>query len=140
MNRTRRDSGNASVEFIAVCVALLLPIAYAIVAFAQLESAVYGINGAAQMAARAFVQGNSEYLARYAAARSAAIAGRNHGLFITTDDVVIACGSTNCLVPGMPVRVTVATRARIGVGPFARTIPLQARQDTVVDTYRQAPV
>ena len=139
MSRRRRDAGNASIEFIAVCVALMMPIAYAIVAFAQLESAVYGVNGAAQMAARAFVQGNSEYLARYAAVRSAAIAGRNHGLFITADDVHVTCGDTTCLVPGMPVRITVSTRALIGVGPFRRTVPLQATRNTVVDAFRQAP-
>lgn len=135
----RRDAGNASIEFIAICVALMVPVAYAIVAFAQLESAVTGVNGAAQMASRAFTQGNSESLARYAAARSAAIAGRNHGLMITSDQVSVTCGTDVCLTPGAHVRIAVATSTRIGVGPFARTIALRAHHDVVIDAFRQAP-
>lgn len=134
-----REAGNATVEFIAVAVMLMVPIAYAIVALAQLQSAVFGINGAAQMAARAYVNASSDLMGHYAAARSAAIAGRNHGLIVTADDVVITCAVVNCLTPGTAVRITVSTRAHIGAAGFTRTVPLQASQAFVVDPYRTVP-
>jgi len=133
------ERGNASIEFIAISIALMVPIAYAIVAIAQLQSAVFGVNGAAQMAGRAFVHGGSESTARYAAVRAAAIAGRNHGLLITTDEVGITCGEAQCLVPGRTVVVTVRTSARVGLAGVVRTIPVHAQQTVTVDAYRQAP-
>lgn len=135
----RGERGNASVEFIAVSIALMVPIAYAIVAIAQVQSAVHGVHGAAQMASRAFVHASSESLARYAAVRSAAIAGRNHGLAITAADVTIACGEEACLVPGREVRITVRATARVGLAGVGRSIPLRSSRTTMVDEYRQAP-
>lgn len=136
---SRGERGNASVEFIAISIALMVPIAYAIVAIAQVQSAVYGVNGAAQMAGRAYVHGASESTARYAAARAAAIAGRNHGLIITADEVGISCGEAQCLVPGRTVRVTVRTTARVGLAGLARTIAVQGQQIVTVDEFRQLP-
>ncbi len=137
---TRRGSrGNASLEFIAVAVLLLVPIAYAIVALAQLESAVYGVNGAAQMAVRAYANANSDATGRYVAARSAAIAGRNHSLIITADQVSVSCDLANCLTPGATVRVRVDTTAQLTLAPFRHSIALHATQTTVIDPFRQAP-
>lgn len=133
------DRGNASVEFIGIAVALMVPLAYAIIGMAQLQSAVYGINGAAQMAARAYVQAANDSTGRFAAVRSAAIAGRNHGLIITSSDVAVACDVVNCLTPGTTVRVTVRTTARIGAAGFTRTLPLESSRQFVVDPYRQMP-
>lgn len=135
----QRDAGSATVEFVGLVIAMLVPLAYAIVAMAQLQSAVFAVEGAAQMAARAYVQGSSDAMGRYAAARSAAIAGRNHGLIITMDNVSITCDAGNCLTPGAAVRVTVHTTARIGVADFTRTMPLSASRTVVVDPYRAVP-
>lgn len=135
----RRDAGNATVEFIGIAVALMVPLAYAIVAMAQLQSAVFAVEGAAQMATRAYVQSSSDAIGRYAAARSAAIAGRNHGLIITMDNVTIACDVANCLTPGTPVRISVHTTARIGAAGFTRTLPLRASRTVVIDPFRTVP-
>ena len=135
----RGERGNASVEFIAVSIALMVPIAYAIVAIAQVQSAVHGVNGAAQMASRAFVQAPSESMARYAAVRSAAIAGRNHGLGSTAAEGTGACGAVAGLVPGRGVHITVRTTARVGLAGIGRSIPLQSSRAVVVDEYRQVP-
>lgn len=135
----QRDAGSATVEFVGLVIAMLVPLAYAIVAMAQLQSAVFAVEGAAQMAARAYVQGSSDTMGRYAAARSAAIAGRNHGLIITMDNVSITCDAGNCLMPGTSVRVTVHTTARIGAAGFTRTMPLSSSRTVVVDPYRVVP-
>lgn len=133
------ERGNASLEFIGVSVVLMVPIAYAIIALAQLESAVYGVEGAAQMAARAYANANSDATGRYAAARSAAIAGRNHGLIITSDQVTLTCDMANCLTPGADVHVRVDTTARLTAAPFLRNIALHATQGVVIDPFRQSP-
>ena len=132
------DRGNAVLEFIAVAVGLLVPLTFGIVALAQMQSAVVGVSGAAEMAGRAYVHARSDLVGRFAAARSAAIAGRNHGLDIRADEVRISCIAP-CLTPGTRVDVAVDTVARIGVGPFARSVPLHAGHAVVVDPFRQAP-
>lgn len=136
--RRKRDEGNATLEFIAAAVLLMVPLVYGIVSLAQLERAVFGVSGAAQMAARAYANSNTDAVGRFAAWRSASIAGRNHGLFIATDRVRVECGAADCLVPGTRVRVTVETSQRIGVAVFARTVPLRASHAFVIDSFRQA--
>lgn len=134
-----REQGNASVEFIGIAVAMMVPVAYAIIAMAQLQSAVFGVEGAAQMAARAYVQASGDAIGRYAAARSAAIAGRNHSLIITADDLSITCDAANCLTPGASVRLVVRSATRIGAAGFARRISLHATREFVVDPFRSVP-
>lgn len=135
-----RVQGNATVEFIGIAVAMMVPLAYAIIAMAQLQSASFAVEGAAQMATRAYVQSSSDVIGRYAAARSAAIAGRNHGLIITSDDVSIACAATNCLTPGTTVRVTVQSAVRVGAAGFTRKVVMRATRTVVVDPYRTVPL
>lgn len=136
----KNDDGSATVEYIGVAVALLVPIAYAIIAFAQLQSASYGVVGASQQAARAYVNARSDVLGRFAAIRAAAIAGRNHGLIITSDNVRVTCSVPNCLTPGTAVTVDVHTSIPMPYAPALGTIPLQSRQVITVDEYRADPV
>lgn len=127
-----RDEGSATVEYIGVAIALMVPIAFFIVTFAQIQSAHLGVVGAAQQAARAYVNASSDFLGRYAAPRAAAIAGRNHGLLITSDNVKVTCAVANCLTPGTAVRVDVASSVRL---PFG-LLPLHATSTMTVDAYR----
>lgn len=132
-----RDTGNASLEFIGVSVLLMVPIAYAIIAFAQVQQGVYGIHGAAEMATRAYLLADTDATGRYAAGRSAAIAGRNHGLLIASSAVHVECGAADCLVPGTHGTVSVDGSVRITVAPFTRTVPLHAAHSFTVEAYRQ---
>ena len=127
-----RDEGSATVEYIGVAIALMLPIAFFIVTFAQIQSAHLGVVGAAQQAARAYVNASSDVLGRYAAPRAAAIAGRNHGLLITSENVKVTCAVANCLTPGTAVTVDVASSVRL---PFG-VLPLHATSMMTVDAYR----
>ena len=133
-----RDRGNAVLEFIVVAVGLMLPLVFGVIALAQMQSAVVGVSGAAEMAGRAYAHARSDLVGRFAAARSAAIAGRNHGLDIRPDEVRITCTGT-CLAPGTGVAVSIDTIAHIGVGPLARDVPLHAGHGIVIDPFRQAP-
>lgn len=134
-----RDEGSAAVEFIAVVVALMLPIAYVVVAYTQIQSAKSGVIGAAQQAGRAYIQATSETYARFAAVRAATIAGRNHGLLITDADVRITCDATPCLRPGGELTIDVRSSAPIPYAPGLGRIPLQATQRVLVDAYRADP-
>ncbi len=131
----RADDGSATVEYIGVAIALIVPIAYFVVTFAQIQSAHFGVVGAAQQAARAYVNASSDFLGRYAAPRAAAIAGRNHGLLIGSDNVTITCAVANCLTPGTRVAVDVTTSVRLALGQ----LPLHARSIMTVDAYRAGP-
>ncbi len=137
MNRS--DAGNASLEFIGVAVILMIPLVYGIIGLSQLQSAVFGVNGAAQMAARAYANSDVDTTGRYAAWRSAYLAGRKHGLTITSDQVSVTCDTANCLMPGATVRVLIQTTARVGVPPFNGNLPLRASNVFVMEPYRQAP-
>lgn len=130
-----RDTGSATIEYIGVALALMVPVATFIIGFAHVQSAHYGVVGAAQQAARAYVNGSSDFLGRYAAVRAAAIAGRNHGLIITSDQVAITCGVANCLTPGTRVTVDVRSSVHLPVG----TVPLHAHSVMTVDAYRADP-
>ena len=135
----RDQTGNATLEFIGVSVFLAIPLLYAMLAMGQLQSAIDGVNGAAQMAARAYATASTDTLGRYAAVRSAGIAGRNHGLLITTNQVTISCGTPNCMHSGAVVRVAITSPLRITLGPFAKTWMLKASQTTMIDQYRATP-
>ena len=132
----RSDRGSATIEYIGVVLALMVPIAYAVVAFTQVQSAQFGVVGAAQQAGRAYVNARSELYAQYAAVRAAAIAGRNHGVFIDATNVRIACEQPPCLQPGTEVRVEVSTRQPIPYAPWLGRIPLHATHRVVVDEFR----
>lgn len=134
-----RDDGSATIEYIGVAVALLVPIAYVVVAFAQIQSASYGVVGAAQQAARAYVHARNDSLGRFAAARAAAIAGRNHGLVITSDQVRVSCPVADCLTPGTDITVDVRTSVPIPYAPQFGRLPLHSRQVMQVDAYRTDP-
>ena len=133
------DDGSATIEYIGVALAMLVPIAYFVVAFTQVQSATYGVVGAAQQGARAYVQSSSDYLGRFAAARAAAIAGRNHGLIITSDQVRITCAVANCLQPGTVVTIDVRTSIPVPYAPQLGRIPLHSQQVIAVDAYRADP-
>lgn len=133
------QEGSATVEYVGVVIALMLPFTYFIVAFSTVQSAHFGVTGAAQQAARAFVQSRTESLAPFAAVRAAGIAGRNHGLVITDQQVMIRCSGTPCLQPAGTVRITVNTSVPVPYAAWLGRIPLHASTTVAVDAYRADP-
>lgn len=134
MRRLRDESGNALIEFIGISVALVIPLTYAVITFAQIQSAVFGITGAAKQAGRAYVRANDDATGRFAAWRAASIAGRNHNLYIDTDEVRITCAIDNCLTPG--TKVTIRVQHDVTLPWFGREFPVSATHVSVVDGYR----
>ena len=136
MRRLRTaEEGNALIEFIGISLALVIPMVYAVITFAQIQSAVFGITGAAKQAGRAYVRSTDDATGRFAAWRAAAIAGRNHALIIETDEVHVTCGQADCLLPG--TQVTVRVEHDVDLVWPARTLPVSATHVTVVDEYRE---
>lgn len=136
----RSDRGSATIEYIGVVIALMLPFTYFIIAFSAVQSAQFGVVGAAQQAGRAFVQARSEALAPFAAVRAAAIAGRNHGLVITDEHVTIRCSKTPCLQPTGTVTITVRTSMSVPYAAWIGRVPLHANTTVAVDAYRADPL
>ena len=134
------EQGSATVEYIGVVIALMLPFTYFVIAFSAVQSAQFGVVGAAQQAGRAFVQSRSESLASFAAVRAAAIAGRNHGLVLTEDQVSIRCDRSPCLQPGGTVSISIHTTVPVPYAAWLGRIPLHADTTVAVDAYRADPL
>lgn len=134
------EQGSATVEYLGVVIALMLPFVYFVIAFTAVQSAQFGVVGAAQQAGRAFVQARSESLAEFAAVRAAAIAGRNHGLVITEEQISIQCDQTPCLQPGSVVSISVRTSVPVPYAAWLGRIPLRADTTVAVDAYRADPL
>ena len=139
MRRTH-EQGSAVVEFIAVVVVLLVPIVYAVMSLSAIEEATFAVHAAAKQAGRAYVQAGNDATGRYAAQRAAAMAARNHGIELGTDDVHLSCSTADCLQPGTEITVTVRTRVdlvRVPAG-FPSGPVISATHTHRVDPYRAA--
>ena len=130
--RVGGDCGSAVVEYVAVVVGLLVPLTVGVVALAQLESAVVGVHAAAQLASRAYLAARSDSVGRFAAVRSAAIAGRNHGLLIDDSAVLITCAVADCHTRGTVVTVAVEVPVHVGAGSLVRSVPVRAARTVVI--------
>src|SRR3954463_13130796 len=87
----RDDTGSASLEFITVGVLLLVPTVYLVLALSALESASFGVEGAARQAARGFGQSESEVAAQASAATAVQVTLADYGLDADSARVAITC-------------------------------------------------
>jgi hypothetical protein len=139
--RPMADAGSASIEFLALGVLLLVPLAYLIMTIFTVQSAAYGVSGAAREAGRAFVRAGSEAEARTAAYEAAWVALQDHGVALEPDQLVITCSATPCLTPGGVVRVDVAIDVGLPFvppifGEVPASVSVEGRHAAVVDLYR----
>jgi hypothetical protein len=131
-NRLRRsaadDSGSASLEFITVGVLLLVPTVYLVLALSALESASFGVEGAARQAARVFVQSESEGGAQASAATAVQVTLADYGLDADSAHVSITCrpNPADCLTRRGYVTVTITTTVPLPLMPPVLQLHLPA--------------
>src|SRR3990170_2581413 len=89
--RTTRDDGSASLEFITAGMILLLPLVYLVLAMASIQAGALATEGAARQAVRVFVQADDTTAAEAAAGRAVEFALADHGLDAVASDVQISC-------------------------------------------------
>jgi len=107
MNDQHGECGNVSLEFIAIVIALLVPLTFIGSAVSAVANTNVAQESAARAAARAFVVApNNE--AAYARARAvASTILRDSGISANQVETLITCSGTPCLTPGEVVTVTI---------------------------------
>jgi Flp pilus assembly protein TadG len=124
----RDDRGSASLEFITVGVLLLVPTVYLVLALSALESASFGVEGAARQATRVFVQSESEGAAESAARAAIQVTLADYGLDAHNAQVAISCrpNPADCLTRRGYVTVTITTTVPLPLMPPVLQLHLPA--------------
>lgn len=125
---TRDEGGSASLEFVTVGLLLLVPTVYLVIALSALESASFGVEGAARQAARVFVQSRSEASAESAARAAIAVTLADYGLDAGNARVAIGCrpNPDACLTRRGFVTMTITATVPLPLMPPVLTLNLPA--------------
>lgn len=138
MRRSRRSAGNddgsAALEFIAVGVILLVPLAYLVIALGAIQDQTLGVEAAARHTARAIALAPDAEEA--AAVGDIVLAGvvDEYDLDPESTEVEVSCrpASETCPSAGVTLIVRVSTRVRLPLVPpvlgvdRATEVPVQA--------------
>ncbi|WP_258059055.1 hypothetical protein [Arthrobacter sp. B1805] len=130
---TRRsdESGSAVVEFVFLGVLLLVPVVYLVLAVGQLQAGSFAVVGAADQAAKVYVDAPTPQEAEARAREATDIALSDFGFSQGQALVAIACTS-QCLAPGSTVTVTVRLDVPLPLMPtVAGSYPSAATVDAV---------
>jgi hypothetical protein len=113
------EDGSASLEFITVGMLLLVPTVYLVLALSALESASFGIEGAARQASRVFVQSASQGEAESAARTAIAVTLADYGLDSDSARVQFSCrpDPAHCLTRRGFVTVSIVTTVTLPLMP-----------------------
>lgn len=100
------EEGNAVVEFVFLGVVLLVPVVYLVLTVGQLQGGSFAVVGAADQAAKVYVDAPTPQAADARARQAVRIALSDFGFSEDQAAVDIAC-SEECLAPGSTVTVVV---------------------------------
>lgn len=136
-----RCEGAAVPEFIVIAVGVLIPLAYLVVALADILGAHAAAHHAVREAGRVYVRDSDVVAGQWRAEQAAAIAFADRGLVLPESTVSFHCEPT-CLEPAGTIRVTIDWDMPLPwlpgpLGSIAR-VPIAASEEFVVDTYRPA--
>lgn len=110
------ERGSAVVEFVFLGVLLLVPVVYLVLTVGQLQGASFAVVGAADQAARVYVDAPTPQEADARAREAAAVALADFGFTSDQAAVDIAC-SDACLAPGSTVSVVVRLEVPLPLMP-----------------------
>ncbi len=133
------------IEFLAIGVGMLVPLAYIVLAAAGVQQAVFASTQAVREAGRAFVTAASPAQGHERAAAAALLAFDDHGLALPADALRIGCVDAPCLTPGSTVVVQVQWRVPLPwlpesfAGASPSLVPIIAEHRVPVDEYRSVP-
>lgn len=132
-------------EFIALGVGVLVPLAYLVLAASSVQAAVFASTQAVREAGRAYVSSATTDEARVRAWAAARLAFDDHGLDLPADALAVTCDGGSCLAPGSSVQVDLAWRVPLPwlpeglVGSAPSLVPVHVRHEVPVDDYRGSP-
>ncbi|MDI2035005.1 hypothetical protein [Paenarthrobacter nitroguajacolicus] len=126
--------GSAVVEFTFLAVLLMVPLIYFVVTIGQIQGASFGVVGAADQAAKVFVDQGDPASARIAAEQSVVVALADYGHTPDQATVKISCDRENCLAAGASVTVTVLLDVPLPLVPFGDSLHLSASRLTASAT------
>ena len=124
----RDEGGSASLEFVTVGLLLLVPTVYLVLALSALESASFGVEGAARQATRGFAQSESEGAAESAARTAIQVTLADYGLDARNAQVAVSCrpNPADCLTRRGFVTVTITTTVPLPLIPPVLQLHLPA--------------
>lgn len=94
------QQGSAAIEFVAVGLLLMLPVAYLVLVLGRIQAASFAANGAARESGRAFVTAPSEAEGERRALTAFGLALRDHGFEEDAGALEISCSASPCHSPG----------------------------------------
>ena len=137
----RTDRGSAVLEVIALGILVLVPVAYAVLAVAAVQSAAFASAQAVREAGRAFASAATPRAAAGRAEAAARLALADQGYDLPSGALRLSCLRGACLAPGSIVEVRLTWQvplpwlpASLGDQPLA--IPIEAAQVVPIDDYR----
>ena len=107
MNDRQGERGNVPLEFIAIVVALLIPLTFSASAVSAVAKTNIAQESAARAAARAFVVAPNSQIAYSRSRAVAATILQDSGISANQVQTLITCSGTPCLTPGEVVTVTI---------------------------------
>ncbi|MHA7181098.1 hypothetical protein ACX80J_13370 [Arthrobacter sp. MDB2-24] len=110
------EDGNAVVEFVFLGVVLLVPVVYLVLTVGQLQGGSFAVVGAADQAAKVYVDAPTPQAADSRARQAVRIALADFGFGEDQAAVDIAC-SEECLAPGSTVTVVVRLEVPLPLVP-----------------------
>lgn len=137
MNRTG-DEGSAAVEFLAVGVLLLVPIAYLVLTLGRVQAAAFAAESGAREASRVLAttprgEGPAE--------AAVALALGDQGFAPAPGALALECAADPCRSPGAEVAATVRIEVDLPLVPgflsaaVPTRVPVQVRRVAVVDRF-----
>jgi hypothetical protein len=143
--RAEPEDGTAVVEFLGVAVVLLVPVVYLVLVLAQLQAALFAVEGAAREASRVLVTAPDDVVAgRTLAAVGLAFSDQGLDPSAAAGAVQVTC-EVDCRAPGTTITVEVSTTVPLPLVPgFLRAsvpaeIPVAATVTAPVDDFRARP-
>ncbi|BCW59427.1 hypothetical protein SAMN02799638_00700 [Arthrobacter sp. UNCCL28] len=118
--------GSAVVEFTFLAVLLMVPVVYFVVTVGQIQGGAFAVVGAADQAAKVFVNRTDAQSARAAAEDTVLLAIKDYGHTADEAGVDIACDRVDCLSAGAHVTVTVRLDIALPLVPFADPLQMNA--------------
>lgn len=126
----REERGSAVVEFVFLGVLLLVPVVYLVLTVGQVQGGSFAVVGAADQAAKVFVDARTPQEADARAREAARLALADFGFAPEQAVVDIAC-SDECLAPGSTVTVVVRLEVPLPLVPsVAGAYPSAATVDS----------
>ena len=119
--RRRDERGTALVEVTWLCILLLVPLVYIVLAVFEVQRSAFAVNAATRAAGRAYTLAPSEAEAGGRARAAAQVALEDQGLDLSDGVIALSCDPDphDCLSPGSVVHIRMTMSVALPLMPDA---------------------